>query len=66
MANYFISYALKSNDAMMSPITHYGNVVLNLPHDIFDESDIRDIQNLVEKNYPDNKVAVLWFQKLPV
>ena len=64
MNKYFISYALKSKDAMMWPITHYGNEVLDLPHEILDETDILDIQGLIEKEYTEYKAIILWFQKL--
>jgi hypothetical protein len=66
MNKYFISYALKFNDEMLSHITQYGNVVLDLPHTINDESDIADIQSLIEKNYTEYKAIILWFEKLPI
>lgn len=65
MANYFISYALKYKDVQMSPITNYGNLVIDLPHTINDDTDIRDIQLLLADKFPQTDVIVLWFKKLP-
>jgi hypothetical protein len=65
MNNYFVSYALKFKGAEMSPITHYDNAVIDLPHEVIDDTDIRDIQILVDKHYTDMYSKVLWFQKLP-
>lgn len=62
--NYFISYAIKSKDPMMSPITHYGNVVMDLPHIIKDTSDITDIQNYVATHFENSNVIILYFNKL--
>ena len=62
--NYFISYTIKSKDPMMSPITHYGNVIMDLPHAIKDESDIIDIQNHLAVHFENSVIIILWFNKL--
>ena len=62
--NYFISYAIKSKDPMMSPITHYGNTLVDLPHEIIDISDITDLQNHIAENFENSIIVILWFNKL--
>ena len=62
--NYFISYIIKSKDSAMSPITHYGNIIMDLPHEILDKSDIADIQDHLATNLENSIVIVLWFNKL--
>lgn len=65
MTKYFISYVLKFKDPQMAPITNYGNMVLDLPHEIIDDTDIRDLQILLGEDYPDCNILIIWFKKLP-
>ena len=61
---YFISSALKYQDPQMAPVTHYGNLNINLPHKITDDSDIADLQALLAEKNKGFNVIILWFQEM--
>ena len=59
--NYFISYALRFKD---NPISHFGNIVIDLPHEIKDSSDIEDIQKQLATYFENSIIVILSFNKL--
>jgi len=68
MSKYFISYVLHTyNEYGLQ--TSFHNCIINLPHEIIDETDTKDIQSLIEKENNYNQdcqaVVITWFQKLP-